>query len=119
MKKTILVCDDDDGILDVVTIILNEMGYKVIALCDSEEVLTFVEHSPPDLILLDLWMPNISGEELTVKLKKNIKSQLIPIIIISASKDTEKIASDSGADDCLIKPFDIEELENMVKKYIN
>lgn len=118
MKKSILVCDDDAGILDVVTIILEEMGHHVTAINDSQEVLSSVHQNPPDLILLDLWMPNISGEELTLRLKEKAHTQHIPIVIVSASKDTEKIALTAGANSFITKPFDILELEEVVSKYL-
>lgn len=119
MKKKILVCDDDAGILEVVTIILRDNGYAVIPIGDSEEVLTTVVTEKPDLILLDLWMPNISGEELIEHIQQQESSKSTPIIVISASKDTEKVAKSVGATDFIVKPFDMVVLENIVKKYLS
>lgn len=119
MKKSILVCDDDIGILEVVSIILEQKGYCVTALNDSEDVLKTVEEQAPHLILLDLWMPNISGEELTLKLKKQKATKNIPVVIVSASKDTQKIATSAGANGFIVKPFDINDLESLVEKYIS
>lgn len=117
MKKHILVCDDDVGILDIISIILDEKGYAVIALNNSEQVIATVIHKKPDVILLDLSMPNISGDEITTRLKSNPVTANIPIIISSANKDTEKIAQEAGADNFILKPFEIDELEKMVEQY--
>lgn len=117
MNKSVLVCDDDEGIIDVTTIILEDKGYKVIPINNCQEIFAKIEKSKPDVILLDLWMPNLTGEEITKELKKNKKLKNIPVIIVSASKDTEKVAKAAGADDFICKPFDIVELENMVEKH--
>lgn len=116
MKK-VLICDDDEGILDVIKIILEEKGYDVFILSKSEKVYETVDTFKPDVILLDLWMPGISGETITKELKKTSKTKMIPIIIVSANKDTIKIAKELEADDFLCKPFNIDRLEEMVDKY--
>ncbi len=115
--KSVLICDDDEGIIDVASIILSDAGYDVIAITESRDVLSHATKSNPQLILLDLWMPNMSGEEVTKELKRNPKTSNIPIIIISASRNTEDIAKRIGADHFICKPFDIDELEKVVKKY--
>lgn len=116
MKK-ILICDDDEGIVDVVNIVLKDAGYDVTSITSSEKVFSIIDELKPDIILLDLWMPNISGEEITLRLKQQEHTKHIPIIIVSASRKTENIALKVGADDFMCKPFDIEELEEIVRKY--
>ncbi len=118
MAKTVLICEDDEGIIDVVTIVLQEKGYNVIPLLSSREVYKMVDEKKPDLILLDLWMPHITGGEIATVLKQKDETKHIPIIIVSANKDTEQIATQSGADSFICKPFDIEELEETVAKYL-
>jgi DNA-binding response OmpR family regulator len=117
MAKRIIVCDDDEGILDVTKIILEDIGYEVDTMVDCDNLITILERRQPAVILLDLWMPNTGGESITREIKKNKKLKKIPIIIVSASKDTEKVAFDAGADGFICKPFDIEELETLVKKF--
>ena len=116
--KSILICDDDEGIVDVASIILKDAGYHVIELTESREIFDLVKKNKPDLILLDLWMPNLSGEEVTKQLKNNIDTNEIPIIILSSSRNTETIAKNIGADHFICKPFDIDELQTTVKQYI-
>lgn len=117
MNKSILICDDDAGILDVTTMILQDKGYHVTALHNCHDIMAKIEKLKPAVILLDLWMPDVNGEEVTRALKNNKKTKDIPVIIISASKDTKKVAENAGANDFICKPFDIEDLETKVDKY--
>lgn len=118
MSKHILICDDDEGILEIVKIILTDQNYEITALSNSDKVIDEVKSGKPDLVLLDLWMPGIGGDELTRQLKNDTETETIPVVISSASKDTAEIAKDIGADGFILKPFDIEDLEKMVAKHL-
>lgn len=118
MEKCILICDDDEGILDVTTMVLESYGYRVIPVINSLKVLDIVTRENPDLIILDLWMPGINGEQLVEALKGNPKTSGMPVIIISASRDGSIVARQSGANDFLEKPFDIDILTERVKQYV-
>lgn len=117
MSKKILICDDDEGIVDVASIVLQDAGYDVITVTASETVFSVIDDTQPDIILLDLWMPNLSGEKIAEQLKSQKKTKHIPVVIMSASRKTEHAALKSGADGFICKPFDIEELEGIVRKY--
>ncbi|MEO6508949.1 MAG: response regulator [Patescibacteria group bacterium] len=119
MQKSVLICEDDEGIVDVATIVLQEKGYIVESTMNGSEILAKIKKNRPDLILLDLWMPEMTGEEVASILQSQTETKDIPIIIVSASKDIKKIASASQVTDYLPKPFDIIDLENIVEKYIN
>jgi CheY-like chemotaxis protein len=119
MKKSILICEDDEGIVDVVTIVLEENGYKVESAMRGTEILNKIRKNKPNLILLDIWMPEMTGEEIARLLHANKDTKDIPIIMVSANKDLEAIAAKADADGFLPKPFDIDNLTSMVKKYIN
>ena len=116
MKK-VLICDDDAGIVDVAGIVLREAGYDVTTLTTSEKIFSVIKDIEPDIILIDLWMPNLSGEQIVMELKKKEKTKSIPVIIMSASRKTEDTALHTGAEGFICKPFDIEELEDIVRKY--
>lgn len=116
-SKRILVCDDDMGILDVISILLKDNGYHVKLLSNGKAIIKRIEAYNPDLVLLDLWMPGIDGKEITKLLKSCNETKNIPIIIISALDTAKKISKDIGADDFIEKPFDIYDLLNKVKKY--
>lgn len=116
-QTCVLVCDDDEGIIDVTKIVLSEKGYKVVTMMSGKEVLEKIKSIQPKVILMDLWMPDMNGDVITRQLKDDDTTKDIPIIIVSASKDTQKVAMTAGADDFLCKPFDISELEEKVEKY--
>ncbi|HEX2914523.1 MAG TPA: response regulator [Chloroflexia bacterium] len=116
--KSVLICEDDEGIIDVAQIVLEEMGYTVIVQNDSTNIFARIEEVQPHLILLDLWMPGLSGAEITRRLKADARTQFIPIIIMSANRDTARIAQEAGADAFLAKPFDISALEEVVASHL-
>jgi len=115
LNKKILICDDDEGILDMVSFILEDSGYDVIPERNSLNVYSLIEKERPDLLLLDLWMPVLSGDQVLKALKSNPETSSLPVIVVSASTEGEKIAHDAGASDFLAKPFDIDQLVNRVQ----
>lgn len=121
MAKRILVVDDEPDILDVSTVRLKRLGYEVIAVVDAEEAMDFLKKETCDLILLDLLLPKMQGDELCRKLKSCDKYKHIPVILFTASAIRPSLPESlkaMGADDCIIKPFDPEDLISKVKKYI-
>lgn len=118
MKNRVLLCDDDDGILDVGKILLEEKGYIVKAITQTADLLNTIDDFSPDLIMLDVWMPGQGGEELTEVLKKDIRTRHIPVILMSAQRDLDKKAGSAGADGYLSKPFDIADFENKVVSFL-
>jgi len=121
MAKRILVVDDEPDILDLATVRLKKLGYKIIEAVDAEEALAFLQKDTCDLILLDLLLPKMQGDQLCKKLKSDDKFKHIPIILFTASTIRvslpEKI-KEMGADDCIMKPFEPQELLTKVKKFI-
>jgi DNA-binding response OmpR family regulator len=117
MSKKILVADDDPGILEAIQLVLEDEGYEVVTTVDGETIYQ-MEKEYPDLLLLDIWMSGQDGSDICKFLKSRETTKDIPIIMISANKDTEEIAKKAGADDFITKPFEIEELINKVAKYI-
>lgn len=120
MAKKIMLIDDDPGIGEVVKIIMEDNGYIFIAadIDSQEKAVKLVEEQQPDLVLLDLWMPGVDGGELCGQLKINPKTKKIPIVLLSASINTQKIAEKSKADAFLAKPFEMDELVAMVQKMV-
>ncbi|WP_207420376.1 response regulator [Desertivirga brevis] len=109
-NKTILICDDDEGILDLVSIILEESGFQTVCVQNSLEIFKRISEKDPDLIFLDLWMPQLSGDQVLKAIREDASSSEIPVIVMSASRDGAYIAQQAGANDFLAKPFDIDEL---------
>ena len=115
--KNILIAEDDSGISELMKIILEGENYHVLICAKGNEVLPMVKKHKPDLILLDLWIPGISGEELTRLLRSGPKTKKIPILIVSAQNQLPELIKKIGANDFISKPFDIKEFTAKVKKY--
>lgn len=118
MKKTILIFDDDVNILELCSIILTEYGYSVETSETSHDILEKVSKVHPDAILMDNWIPDIGGIEATRLLKNHPDYKNIPVIYFSANNDIKSLAQKAGADAHLAKPFDLDELENIIKSVI-
>jgi DNA-binding response OmpR family regulator len=122
MTKKILVIEDDKHIRDTICYILEEENYEVISSGDSK-ILKSINTMKPNLILLDNWLTewksDATGQQLSKELKSNPTTKHIPIIIISAVSNIKEIAEAGLADSYMRKPFDMAELVEMVKKYIN
>lgn len=117
--KKILICDDDEGILDVLELILEETGHTIISEANSLNVKSVIDAQKPDLIILDLWMPVLSGDQILKTLRSNSNYKDLPVIIISASRDGQQIANESKADAFIAKPFDYDQILNVVDNLIN
>lgn len=115
-KKKILVIDDEENIVELIRMNLEGSGYEVITGYTGMEAITKTNSFLPDLILLDLMLPDIDGLQICQMLKKNQETKDIPVIMITAkSEETDKVEGLSiGADDYITKPFGIRELEARV-----
>ena len=118
MKK-LLIFDDDKSILEVISIIFEENGYKVEISETSHDIIQKVTEFQPDVILMDNWIPNIGGVEATKLLKNHEDFKHIPVIYVTANNDIEMLAQKAKADDFVAKPFNLEDLEEKVAHYMN
>lgn len=116
-SKIILVVDDDIAILEAIKIVLEDQGYMVMTAACAEDVAARMEQIMPDMIIFDIWLPGENGDSITRAIKSNKETEHIPIIILSANQDIRRIAQRAKADDFLPKPFDIDDLLGLVKKY--
>ncbi len=118
MKKKIVVADDDKDIVAVLTMMLEDAGYEVQSTANGNTMPKVTDYLP-DLLLLDIWMAGVDGRDICRNLKNQQLTKHIPIILVSANQETKKIAQEVGADDFMAKPFDMDDLLNMVEKHIN
>jgi len=109
MTKTILVVDDKSSVRRLLEEYLSEQGYKVVGAANGREAIYSARHSQPDLILLDLMMPEMDGYQF---LQQYRKEKSTPVIIITArEEETDAVLGlELGADDYVIKPFRLREL---------
>lgn len=103
MTTKLLVIDDDTAVTDLLSLLLKSQGFEVFATNNSAEGLSMIRELDPDLVVLDLMMPEIDGWEVCRSVRQFSQ---VPIIILSALNDPSMIASvlDAGADDYLTKP---------------
>lgn len=115
----IVVCDDDQAITEMIKIMLEGAGHQVEILSSGKTIQKKLSRYKPDLVLLDIWMPGIGGEEITKLLKRDENAKHIPIVIISALQKNEvkAMVKKTNADDFLPKPFDMNDLIKIVAKY--
>jgi two-component system phosphate regulon response regulator PhoB len=111
-KHTILVVEDEVPIRTMVRYALEKSGFIVKEAEDAAHAEQVISEQCPDLLLLDWMLPNLSGIEFTRRLKKNISTQHIPIILLTAKaeEDNKVMGLESGADDYVVKPFSPREL---------
>lgn len=122
MSKTILVVDDEPDILLTVSQTLEMFGYKVIQAKDGVDCITKLNDLDiiPDLVLLDIMMPDLSGWDVAAKIKENPSWQEIPIVFLTAKGDTMSIGMGNlAAVDYIVKPFDVRDLKKRVEKVLN
>jgi DNA-binding response OmpR family regulator len=119
-KKKILVVDDESDIVKILSMRLKVNGYDVISALDGEDGLNKAKTQKPDLIILDLMLPKLSGYEICRMLKFDDEFKSIPIIILSAlheQQEREKTV-ESGADAFFLKPFDLEQMLAKLKELL-
>ena len=119
-KNNILIVDDTPENLTVLLQMLTEQGYRVRPALSGEIALKAVQADPPDLILLDILMPEMDGYEVCSVLKSNEHTDQIPIIFISALSDVEDVvkAFKAGGVDYITKPFQIDEVLARVRTHL-
>lgn len=115
---TILVIDDDEDILYVITTILKDAGYQVTTGKDVTAVYE-IEKNPPNLLLIDNWLEGKTGHDICWQLKSDPRTKAIPVILISATSKLDETAQRCGADDYICKPFDLDKLLEKVKVHIS
>ncbi len=116
MLKKVLIFDDDEDILAICTYILEEQGWEVSTFSNCNSIIEKVESIMPEVILMDNWIPDSGGIIATQAIKQNQRLKHIPVIYFSANNDIKTLAHQAGADSFLAKPFDLEELENIVNR---
>jgi DNA-binding response OmpR family regulator len=117
---SIVVADDDPDILRLLERRLSRRGYAVATATDGAAALDKVRSTAPDAVVLDRVLPALSGEEVCAALKADELTAAIPVILLSAHASEREIVEGfgAGADDYLTKPFDLDELDERLRRLV-
>ena len=117
-KKKILVVDDDTSITLSISFVLEKEGYAVIIAVDGEEAVKKAKEELPHLIVLDIMLPKINGFEVCKRLKANVQTREIRIIMLTAKGDEKdkRLAEKLGVNGYITKPFNIDTLLSEIRK---
>jgi DNA-binding response OmpR family regulator len=116
-RPVVLVADDDDDIRDLVAFRLDRAGYEVLRAGDGQEALDLARKHHPDLAVLDVMMPKLTGYDVTRELRADAATSRIPVILLTARVQEADVARgfEAGADDYVKKPFSPQELKARVQ----
>lgn len=117
----ILVAEDERDIRELIAFTLRFAGFDVVLATNGAEAVEMAEASPPDLIILDVRMPKMSGYEACRRLKENPHTSSVPVVFLSAKGQDSEIQQGlaSGADEYILKPFAPDELIQQVRDILN
>ena len=121
LKKTVLVVEDHPDSLDILTHLLESLGFMVIGAKHGVEGVEKALKEKPHLILMDILMPKMDGREATRVIRSNPETHDIPILATTVLYREPEIESciEAGCNDCLIKPFTLKQLQGKIQKFIS
>jgi two-component system phosphate regulon response regulator PhoB/two-component system alkaline phosphatase synthesis response regulator PhoP len=113
----VAIVDDEPDIRELVSVQVTKAGFKTKAFAEGKSFLKYIETTVPDVVILDLMLPDIDGIEICKKIKANQRTQHLPVIMLTARvEETDKIIGlELGADDYMTKPFSPKELVARIK----
>ncbi|MCA1668002.1 MAG: response regulator, partial [Thermomicrobia bacterium] len=113
---TILVVDDEQPVVDLLTDMLEDEGHTVVSAYNGRVALEIVAHQAPDIVISDVMMPFVDGIQLCRRLREEHDAKSLPVILMSAALPPD--LSSCGANAFLGKPFDIDRFENLIARYV-
>ena len=119
MTKRVLIVEDEEAVRELEKFILETQGYEVMEARDGLEGLAKAEFRKPDLILLDLMMPDVSGGRMYDEMMSHPATSGIPIIVVTGKPDAHEIFDDQiGPDNVIMKPFEADTLLGRIRQHI-
>src|SRR4030042_6407253 len=122
MPKTIMIVDDELHMVELEKAILEADGFKTISAYSGAEALKLLEKVKPDLVLLDMMMPGMSGREVCEKIRNNPKTRTLKVIFLTVARFSEvgkKILDKMNVSDYITKPFENANLVKRIKKVLD
>jgi CheY-like chemotaxis protein len=114
-RPVVVVADDEAHIRELLALVVGEAGAEAVPVADGEQALAAVRERSPALLLTDVMMPRLRGDELCRRLKADPATAALPVVLLSAIPPAEVAAS--GAECLVRKPFDLDEIERLVRRY--
>ena len=118
---TVLLADDDQGVRTMLSIVLGTAGFEVAAHCDGESALQDALHRVPDVAVLDVSMPGMSGLDVCRRLRAHPQTAQVPIVLLTALGEWLDVSSgfDAGADEYVVKPFSPKDLLHRIEQLLD
>jgi len=119
MSKRVLIVEDEETVRELEKFILEQHGYEVMEARDGLEGLTKAEFRRPDLILLDLMMPDVSGGRMFDEVRHHPATKDIPIVVVTGKPDAHEMFDDAiGEENVIMKPFEADTLIDRIRSHI-
>ena len=117
MKKTITIIEDEPFIIEALSFILEKEGFIVKSISDGAKAIEFVKATNPDLVILDIMLPNVSGMKILEDIRSTKLIAELPVLMLTAKgqKKDRRAAEDAGVNEFMTKPFDNAELIQQIK----
>jgi CheY-like chemotaxis protein len=115
--RRLLLVEDDDGVRDMMEMVLDSEGYEVVTATNGHAALAVLDAEPPDLILLDMRMPEMDGWEFARRYAQ-LPGPKPPIIVVTAAQDASRRAAEIAAHGYLAKPFGIDDLLQVIDQHL-
>ena len=121
MKKKILIVEDEESLLRLESILLTSIGYEVKGVADGRSALDTVVTMKPDMVLLDIMLPDINGFEVCQRIKANEATMHIPVVMLTAKKSREDLnrGQQVGADWYITKPFKSATVVETIQRFLS
>ena len=114
-RKTILICDDEPALRELIRASMDD-GYEFAEASDGIIAMELAREVSPDLVILDLMLPRLSGLEVLARMNEDERLKDVPVLVITAWNETREDVLSAGADEFVAKPFDPEDLRAAVNR---
>jgi DNA-binding response OmpR family regulator len=116
-RKTILICDDEPALRELIRASMDD-GFEFAEASDGIVAMELAREVTPDVVILDLMLPRLSGLEVLARLNEDERLKEVPVLVITAWNETREDVLAAGADDFVAKPFDPEDLKAAVNRLV-